>query len=128
MWLIPAVLVGIALTSVALWSVRGQRHCPACTVPMTLLDTGAATPSYEVLICPKCANSATLAHGQRGGPARCPGCGHRAMVTPCIRLSDKTTPRVEIREVCGICSHARTRILPEDRSSSDENIVPFPPR
>lgn len=130
LWAVPAVLLGLTIAAGALLVLGRQRRCPSCREPMARVDDhgGAAEsgerPSYEVLVCERCANAATLVHGQRARFAYCPTCHNRALRAPAIRHPDGST---RVHEHCELCGYRRERqlTLPEPRPALGR-VIPFP--
>ena len=138
-WLAPALLMGFALLGAALWVLRRQRRCPSCSEPMRAVDLGPAdrpasaragvpsagveTPTYEVLVCARCTNAATLVHGQKSRFAYCPACTNRALRAPALLRPDGV---VEVHEHCELCGYRLQRELPALPPRPAGIVIPFP--
>lgn len=141
MWLLPALVVGLAILAGAMWTLRRQRACPSCRTPMqTLARPGddaeavqpgtraAGVPSYEVLVCDGCCNAATLVHGHQSRFAYCPACLNRSLRTPCIRRPDGA---VKVEERCDLCGFRAERTFHDHSEEEAEDppmgqVIPFP--
>jgi hypothetical protein len=131
-WLVPAVLVGLAIAAGAMVALRRQRNCPSCRTDMrTLARPGqeGGMPSYEVLVCDSCTNVATLVHGHQARFAYCPSCLNRSLRTPCIRQPDSS---VKVEERCELCGFGAERvffqIVPDPEPTPMGQVIPFPTR
>lgn len=138
-WLAPALLLGLGLMAGALWILRRHRRCPSCGDPMRPVDLspadrpaparagvrsdGRETPTYEVLVCEPCANTATLVHGQKSRFAYCPACTNRSLRAPALLRPDGT---LEIHEECELCGYRSTAHLPIGASRPAGQVIPFP--
>jgi hypothetical protein len=126
-WLAPAVAIAIVLLLASLWTLRRQRSCPGCRTPMAALplpvDAGGERPSYEILSCEGCGNTATLVHGQRARFAYCPSCHNRALRAPAVRRPDGS---IQVAEHCELCGFRRERLLAVAAPARLGRVIPFP--
>jgi uncharacterized protein len=142
---------GVGLVGLGVWGWRRRqralRTCPSCEVLMEALgeaeddehltdgevfEEQIGSMDYEVLLCPSCDHSKTLAHTRWfSGYHDCSACGHRA------RTSTSTTVRaatyssgglVRVTERCSYCNDTSsyTRSTPrKTRSSSSGGSSSF---
>lgn len=106
---------------------RRRRRCAACRVPMLALDELAddahlsegqrteeriGSVDYEVLICPGCQASKTLAHRRwLSGKDRCPGCTFRTSTSSSRTLTQATYDHGGSVEVTESCAHCNRRAV-----------------
>lgn len=133
--MIVAIVVGavVLMAAAVLYTrtslVQRPLVCPSCEAPFIRLPQDQTT--YDVLVCPQCANTVTSVHGGPSRFAACPACHQRTLEIQATRLAP--TPEapiaVECIEVCHVCNHQEVRELPHEPVSTRRGVViPFPGR